>query len=68
MGFNKRYIDIESLKVASERGLEYLISYVRKPDGLIIQDSAAKEVCVILKSNLSEIEMKDKLKDVGFIF
>lgn len=41
MGFNRRYIDIESLKGASERGLEYLISYVRKPDGLIIRDIAA---------------------------
>lgn len=68
MGFNRRYIDIESLKGASERGLEYLISYVRKPDGLIIRDIAAKEVCNILRSNLSNIEMKDKLKGVGFIF
>lgn len=68
MGFNKRYVDIESLKCAAKRGLEYLISYVRKPDGLIIRDSVAKKVCVILKSDLSEIEMKDKLKDAGFIF
>jgi hypothetical protein len=66
MGFNKRYINIESLKAVSKRGLNYLISYVNKPDGLIIQDSKSKEICNILRSNISKVEMENKLKNIGF--
>ena len=48
MGFNKRFIDKESLTLAKSQGMDYLINYVTKPDSLIIQDEFSEKICHII--------------------
>lgn len=48
MGFNKRFINRESLTLAKNQGIDYLINYVRKPDSLIIQDEFSEKICHII--------------------
>ena len=51
MGFNKRYINKESLMEYKKQGLQSLINFIKKPDSLIIEDEFSQKVCnVILKS------------------
>lgn len=67
MGFNKRYIKRENLEYAASQGLDYLISYITKPDALIIEsDGISKQVCDIVGETKSKNEMKEKLKNIGF--
>lgn len=67
MSFNKRYISRESLLSAASNGLEYLISYVIKPDVLIIDsDGISKKVCDIVGYTIDREEIKLKLKEIGF--
>jgi hypothetical protein len=67
MSFNKRFISKSSLLSAASNGLDYLISYVTKPDALIIEsDGISKQVCDIIGETKSKSEMKEKLKNIGF--
>lgn len=52
MGFNKRYINKESLMMYKKQGLQSLINFIKKPDSLIIEDNFSRKVCnVILKTD-----------------
>lgn len=67
MGFNKRFINKESLKFAADNGLDYLINYVIKPDILIIEsDGISHQVCDIVALTKDKKEIKQKLKEIGF--
>lgn len=67
MSFNKRYITKVGLLSESQRGFENLIKYVRKPDALIIEsDSISKMVCDIITESTDPVEIKKKLKEIGF--
>lgn len=67
MSFNKRFIRKENLDYAATQGLDYLINYITKPDALIIEsDGISKQVCDIVGETKSKIEMKQKLKEIGF--
>lgn len=67
MSFNKRFISKSNLLSAASNGLDYLISYVTKPDALIIEsDGISKQVCDIVGETKSKTEMKEKLKNIGF--
>lgn len=64
MGFNKRYIDKESIILARNQGLEYLINYIKKPDSLIIQDNFSQKICDIIL-NEDEKTLTSKLMSAG---
>jgi hypothetical protein len=67
MSFNKRYIKRENLEYAASQGLDYLISYITKPDALIIEsDGISHQVCDIVGLTKDKQEMKQKLKEIGF--
>ena len=67
MSFNKRFINKNNLEMAAKQGLDYLISYVTKPDALIIEsDGISKQVCDIVGETKSKNEIKEKLKNIGF--
>ena len=67
MGFNKRFINKYNLLLASSKGLDYLISYVTKPDALIIEsDDISVKVCDIISISKDKQEIKEKLKIIGF--
>lgn len=67
MSFNKRFINYKNLKSTSERGLEELIDYIRKPDSLIIEnDGLCEQVCDIVNFSKSKEEIVEKLKNIGF--
>jgi hypothetical protein len=67
MGFNKRFISKSSLLSAASNGLDYLISYVTKPDALIIEsDGISNKVCDIVFLTKDKLEVKQKLKEIGF--
>jgi hypothetical protein len=67
MSFNKRFIKRENLEMAAKEGLDYLISYITKPDALIIEsDGISKQVCDIVGLTKSKTEMKEKLTEIGF--
>lgn len=67
MSFNKRFINRKNLEIVAEQGLDSLISYITKPDALIIEsDGISKEVCDIVAETKSKTEMKEKLKNIGF--
>lgn len=52
MGFNKRYINEEKIKIIiKNEGLLYLIDFIKKPDALIIEDDFSKKVCNIIKED-----------------
>ena len=53
--------------MAAKEGLDYLISYITKPDALIIEsDGISKQVCDIVGETKNKTEMKEKLKEIGF--
>ena len=59
MGFNKRFINKESLTLAKSQGTDYLINYVMKPDSLIIQDEFSEKIChIILNSDRKNLYSK----------
>jgi hypothetical protein len=64
MGFNKRYIDKESIILARNQGLKYLINYIKKPDSLIIQDNFSQKICDIIL-NEDEKNLASKLMFAG---
>lgn len=67
MGFNKRFINYDSLLRASESGLSNLINYINKPDCLIVNMfDGSREIVSIVQSN-SDIEIiKSELKKINF--
>ena len=52
MSFNKRYIDEEVIRtILREDGFKTLISFVRSPDALIVNDAFSQKICDIIKEN-----------------
>jgi len=67
MGFNKRYISKESLKIVyKEKGAEGIECYLTKPDALIIDSDCKINLCSIIetietiKHWISEEELEEK--------
>jgi hypothetical protein len=65
MGFNKRYINKESLISARNKGLDSLINLVKKPDCLIIDDEFSDRVCQIIL-NTEYMYLFTELSKIGF--
>lgn len=65
MGFNKRYIDKESLMVQKREGIGSLIKYIKSPDALIIQDDFSQKVCDII-FNVDKKFLLQELSKIGF--
>lgn len=67
MSFNKRFICRKNLESMAEQGLDSLISYITKPDALIIEsDGISEKVCEIVGKSKTKQEIKEKLKSIGF--
>jgi hypothetical protein len=64
MGFNKRYINKSNLQQIKKQGLQYLISYITKPDALIIEDEFSEKVCSIVSSGR---DIRINLEKIGFL-
>lgn len=61
MGFNKKYINEETIRnTVKEDGLESLIKLIKKPDTLIIEDDFSSKICDIIKET-EETKILDKL-------
>lgn len=65
MGFNKRHINKKLLSDYKKRNINDLISFIRNPDALIIEDNFSNKVCNIVLKTKNEFLVK-KLKDIGF--
>lgn len=65
MGFNKRYINKESLMEYKKQGLQSLINFIKKPDSLIIEDEFSQKVCnIVLEAD--EKHLFSELSKIGF--
>jgi len=65
MGFNKRYINKETLMEYKKQGLQSLINFIKKPDSLIIEDEFSQKVCnIVLKTD--EKLLFVELSKIGF--
>lgn len=69
MGFNKRYISRESLKIVyKEKGAEGIERYLTKPDALIIDSDCKINLCSIaetiesIKDWISEEQEQEQLE------
>lgn len=52
MGFNKRFVSEEVIKnTLKEDGLQFLITFIRKADALIIEDELSEKVCKIIQES-----------------
>jgi len=52
MGFNKRYINEETIRnTLKEDGLKSLILLIKKADALIMEDELSEKVCKIIQEN-----------------
>jgi hypothetical protein len=64
MGFTKRIINKDKIMtILNESGLQTLISVVRKPDALFIEDEFSEKVCDIIKNtedNLILVKLLEK--------
>ena len=64
MGFTKRQIDKDKiLTILNESGLQTLISVIRKPDALFIEDEFSEKVCDVIKNtedNLILVKLLEK--------
>lgn len=65
MGFNKRYVNSEIIKrVLREGGIESLITFIKKPDALIIEDGYSEKVCDIILNSTSEDDVLGKILNI----
>lgn len=67
MGFNKRYVGTDNLNSAIKNGIDYLISYIKKPDCLITMDKYSECVCDIILNNSDKDVIISELKKINFI-
>lgn len=65
MGFNKRYISRENLSYYKVKTVKELISFIKNPDCLIIEDSYSEKICNIVNNTKQEF-LYSKLKEIGF--
>lgn len=65
MGFNKRYINEEILSLYKRKSVKELISFIRKSDCLIIEDSYSEIIYDII-INTKKQQLHSKLKEIGF--
>lgn len=66
MGFNKRYINKENLSIFKKKKLSELVSFISKPDCLIIEDSWSSKICDLVNSSNDKVILHNKLKEIGF--
>jgi len=65
MGFTKRHINKDKIMtILKESGLQTLITVVRKPDALFIEDEFSEKVCDIIKNTEDNLILV-KLIEVG---
>ena len=65
MGFNKRYVNSEIIRrVLREDGIESLITFIKKPDALIIEDEYSEKVCDIILNSNSEDDVLGKILNI----
>lgn len=63
MGFNKRYIDKETIiRLYKNQGLSKLIYFIENTDCLIIEDDFAEEISDIILNDY--IDMKQKISEL----
>lgn len=63
MGFNKRYIDKETIiRLYKNQGLLKLVSFIENTDCLIIEDDFAEEVSDIILNDY--IDMNQKISEL----
>jgi hypothetical protein len=63
MGFNKRYVDEESLrKVYKEGGYQELEKYLRKPDAVLMRDKFSQMIFDLIIEGDSEMRIKTIMK------
>lgn len=56
MGFNKRFINQDVLKILTQEGdIEKIIDYIKKPDTLVITDNFSKKVCDAVLNNQMDV-------------
>ena len=65
MSFNKRYINKDSLMQVRSEGLEYLISYLTKPDAVITEDEFSQKIYDIIINDRKN-NLVSKLIEAGF--
>ena len=65
MGFTKRHINKDKIMtILKESGLQTLITVVRKPDALYVEDEFSEKVCDIIK-NTEDSLISVKLIEIG---
>jgi len=65
MGFTKRHIDKDKImSILKESGLQTLITVIRKPDALYIEDDFSEKVCDIIR-NTEDSLILTKLFEIG---
>ena len=65
MGFTKRHINKDKIMtILKESGLQTLITVVRKPDALYVEDEFSEKVCDIIK-NTEDSLISVKLVEIG---
>ena len=65
MGFTKRHINKDKITtILKESGLQTLITVVRKPDALYVEDEFSEKVCDIIK-NTEDSLISVKLVEIG---
>jgi len=62
MGFHKRWINIESLKIRfKDGGIEEVRSYLDSPDAIIITDDESAEILRIFQNGGTDKELIEKI-------
>ena len=65
MGFTKRHINKDKIMtILKESGLQTLITVVRKPDALYVEDEFSEKVCDIIKKTEDSL-ISVKLVEIG---
>lgn len=65
MGFTKRHINKDKIMtILKESGLQTLITVVRKPNALYVEDEFSEKVCDIIK-NTEDSLISVKLIEIG---
>lgn len=65
MGFNKRYISKQNLQQFKKRNITELISFIKNPDCIIIEDKYSRDICEMV-DNFNKQKLLIKLKEIGF--
>lgn len=62
MGFNKRFVNKQSIQLSSKCGLNNLINYLTKPDCVIAEDEFSSIVYNVV---ISGRDVRNRLKKIG---